>query len=147
MSLIGYEGSTPALEDDAKGILSLVWNCYPGHNWKVTCKPGLIFIQDLQIDAPYGIAIKVREFEHDPGMLKKKIIMGVGELLERAGKRRGRADADQEVTHVEGLPAKWQPSPQSDLTAQEMQVAIASSERETRDQVMPQVSELLKNGD
>lgn len=139
MSTVGYEGDTDALADDAKGILAIVWSCYPGHDWHVTCKPGIIFIRDLSLGANWGMNIRVREFEHDAAVLKKKIVMLTGEWLERAGKKRGRKDGDQEIVRVEGLPEKWQPVMQP---PKKLEVV---SER-LREEVRPQVAELLKNG-
>jgi hypothetical protein len=143
LSCIGYEGSTKQLEDDAKGILSLIWNCYPGHDWYVRCLPGVIFIRDLGLDAPLGMAIKVREFDFDAAVLKKKIIMSTGEWLERVGKMRGRKDGDQDIVRVEGMPKHWEKFQPIQQPAKTVEVA---PENGLREEVRPQVAELLKNG-
>jgi hypothetical protein len=107
--ILYFEGDTQALEEDAKGVLSLLWNCYPGHPWSVTCKPGIIFIRHMDFGSNWGMNIKVTKFDYDAAVLKKKIIMLAGEWLERANIKRGRLDADQETVRVEGVPEKFQP--------------------------------------
>lgn len=106
--LIGYWGESPALEDDAKGVLSLLWACYPNHPWVVKCFPGLIHIQHSDFPPSWGMALKVREADHDAAVMKKKITMLAGEWLERAQLKRGAGEAEQQIVSVEGLPIKYQ---------------------------------------
>lgn len=131
--LIYFEGATPALEDDAKGILSLIWNCYPGHPWSVRCDHGIIFIRHMGFPGNWGMNIRVTEFDHDAAVLKKKIVMLAGEWLERAGMARGRHDADQETQRVEGVPEKYQP-------LKDVELVIESSE--PRETPRPQVGKM-----
>lgn len=109
MTTLYYEGSTQALEDDAKGVLSLLWATYPGHPWAVRCERGIIFIRHLGFGKNWGMNLRVTEADHDAAVMKRKIVMLAGEWLERAGMARGRADADQDIERVEGVPEKDQP--------------------------------------
>jgi hypothetical protein len=129
--LIGYRGDTDALAEDAKGILSLLWNTYPGHPWHVECKRGIIFIKYLEFDSPWGMSTKVSNFDHDAAVLKKRIVMAAGEWLERAGIKRGRYE-EQEITRVEGVPEKWQPKKIEDSGAKFLT-------NEVREEPRPQV--------
>jgi hypothetical protein len=106
--MLEFWGSTKMLEDDAKGILSLLWHAYPNHPWSVHCRPGVIFIKDMSFPVNWGMALKVSEIDHDAAVMKKKIIMLAGEWLERANKKRGIGE-DQDVNRVEGVPEQFQP--------------------------------------
>ena len=107
--LVGYEGETQALEDDAKAILSLLWNCYPGHPWYVHCRPGHVFIQYLSFRArgTWGMSLRVTEVDHDAAVLKKKLISLAGEWLERANLKRGRYEETDDAIQVEGVPEEY----------------------------------------
>lgn len=110
--MVGFEGETPSLEDDAKGILSLLWAAYPGHPWYVHCRPGHIFIQYLSFHSKgtWGMGLRVTEFDHDAAVMKKKIISLAGEWLERAGVARGRYEEGSETGKVEGINESFMPN-------------------------------------
>ena len=110
--IVGYEGETQSLEEDAKGILSLLWNCYPGHPWYVHCRPGHVFIQYLSFRSKgtWGMSLRVTEVDHDAAVFKKKIISLAGEWLERAGIARGRYEEGSDASFkVEGVPDSFTP--------------------------------------
>lgn len=107
--IIHYEGDTPALEDDAKGILSLLWASYPGHPWSVRCMRGLIFIRHMDFPTNWGMALRVSEVDHDIAVMQKKIVMLAGEWLERANLKRGRYEDGNDFYRVEGVPDDDQP--------------------------------------
>ena len=109
MTMLYYGGETQALEDDAKGILSLLWNCYPNHPWDVRCYQGLIFIKHMDFPKNWGMALRVRDIDHDTAVMKRKIILLAGEWLERAHLKRGAYDSDQMSYRVEGVPERDQP--------------------------------------
>lgn len=108
--LVYVEGDTDALLDDAKAVVTLLHSCYPGHPWRVTCKPGLIFIQHMDFPSNWGMTLRVTEADHDAAVMKKRISMLAGEWLERANIIRGRYDAEQPAPRVEGVPEKFQPA-------------------------------------
>lgn len=136
MTTLYFEGKTTALEDDAKGVLSLLWATYPGHPWAVKCDTGMIFIRHLGFDGKWGMNLKVSEVDHDAAVMKKKIVMLAGEWLERVGMIRGRHDSDQEIEHVEGVPQKYQPhQPLPDT------MTVKRVEGEIREERRPQVSD------
>lgn len=108
--MIGHvEGDTYAQLMEARKVYELLGEFYPGHPWSVRVMPGLLFIRHLDFPKNYGMALKMREADHDAAVLKRKIIMLAGEWLERANMKRGRADADQEHGRVEGVPERDQP--------------------------------------
>ena len=106
--VIYAEGDTKQQEDEAKEILGLLWNVYPGHPWAVKVGGGVVFIRHLGYGKNWGMNLRVTEADYDARVFKKKIIMLAGEWLERCHMKRGRFQ-DQEIEIVEGVPAKDQP--------------------------------------
>lgn len=131
------EGKSDAQQHDANRILELLTTCYPGHPWAVRIDHGIIFIRhlgygDKSRDEPgWGMNLKTREVDHDWAVLKKKIVMGAGEWLERAGLARGRYDADQHVEHVDGVPQR--------KSLDDVVLEYATPAGELRDAPRPQV--------
>ena len=114
--MLYFEGDTQSLEDDAKAILALLWNCYPNNPWSVTCKPGIVFIRHLDFPKNWGMALRFTEVAHDAAVMKREIIMKAGEWLERASLKRGAYDSDQDSYSVEGVPEKDHPQPLENMT-------------------------------
>lgn len=130
--ILHCEGDTQALEDDAKGILSLLWNSYPGHPWSVRCSKGIIFIRHLAFPGNWGMNLRVTEVDHDAAVMKKKIIMLAGEWLERAEMIRGRYDAEQNYKLVDGVPVNEQIKKPLDMS-------VEVKREDLRDEARPQV--------
>lgn len=103
------EGRTDAQASESEKVMHLLCAAYPGHPWAVRVDDGIIFIRHLAFGTNWGMNLKTKEADHDIAVMNKKIVTLAGEWLERAGMRRGRYDADQEITHVEGLPQHQQP--------------------------------------
>lgn len=138
--LIHIEGDTPALEDDARAIVALLWNCYPNHPWSVTCKPGLVIIKHMDFPRQWGMALRVSEADHDAAVMKRKIITLAGEWLERANLKRSAYDSDQPSYRVEGVPEKYQPGQMLD------NMTVTLAEPVLRETPRPQVLKAI-NGD
>ena len=107
--ILYQEGATEAQIDEAHGILEVLTTSYPGHPWAVRVYDGGFFIRNLSFPHNWGMNCKFKDVGHDGAVMKREIILMAGEWLERAGLKRGRYDADQEVEYVEGVPAKYQP--------------------------------------
>jgi hypothetical protein len=100
------EGATQAQEDEAEDIVAVLTIAYPGHPWAVRVYDGGFFIRHLAFPTNWGMNCKYKDTGHDWAVMRREIIMKAGEWLERAGMRRGRYDADQEIGRVEGVPEK-----------------------------------------
>ena len=107
--ILYQEGATQAQIDEAHGILEVLTFAYPGHPWAVRVYDGGFFIRNLAFQANWGMCCKFKDTGHSWSEMKREIILMAGEWLERAGLKRGRYDADQEIEHLEGVPAKYQP--------------------------------------
>ena len=103
------EGATQSQEDEGRGIIDVLNTAYPGHPWGVRVYDGGFFIRHLAFPANYGMNVKFKNVQHDWAVMKREIILMAGEWMERAGLVRGRYDAEQEITHLEGAPARVQP--------------------------------------
>lgn len=98
------EGDTEAMEKMAQNIaFNILYPAYPGHPWWVRVGKGFIFIKHMDFPGSWGMMLKTSELDHDAAVLKRKIIMGAGEWLERASLKRGRYEDGQETTTVEGV--------------------------------------------
>lgn len=98
---------------------------YPGHQWAVhvNSEGRVIDIRNLAISGYYGFRILMtRKTEggimYDPSHeeLKKEAVMAGGEILERAGLKRGKFDQDARVDWVEGInKIQYQPAVQRNI--------------------------------
>lgn len=98
-------------ENKAKEALEILTEAYPGYSWKCLYRGGVCFVQLLDVDLRgrrgfWGMAMKVREFDHDAAVFKRKVKFAAGEFLERAGLRRGMNDGVR-IHGVDGLSERW----------------------------------------
>ena len=107
--ILYQEGATQAQIDEAHVILEVLCFAYPGHPWAVSVYDGGFFIRNLKFPKNWGMNCHTRNVDHDAAVMKREIILMAGEWLERAGMKRGRHDADQEIKRLEGVPEKYQP--------------------------------------
>jgi len=86
----------------AKRISEVLMKHYNGHAWAVhvNSEGGVIDVKALNISEVYGVRMLYRDVVDDPEM--KKIKMMAGELLERAGLRRGKYNPGEQIKHLEG---------------------------------------------
>lgn len=86
----------------AKRIGDLLAKHYPLHLWSVmvNSEGGVIDLKALNISSIYGVRMLYRDVADDPEI--KKIKDAAGELLERAGFKRGAWELGKKPTHLEG---------------------------------------------
>jgi hypothetical protein len=102
------EGDTEALEKEAQWMaFQVLAPAYPGHYFSVRAYEGGFFIRDLRYPVNWGMNCPTANKFASSSEYKKKVVMLFGEWLERANQRRGLIESE-EVTHVEGVPDKWQ---------------------------------------
>lgn len=94
----------------AKEALEILMQAYPGYSWKADIKGGVCFVRllDSRLRGNYGMAIKLREIDHDAEVFKRKVKYVAGEFLERAKLRREFNDGAK-VMRVDGMPEHLQP--------------------------------------
>ena len=103
MALIYSYGDSTLADTRAKEAAEVLVPAYPNHSWWVECKGGALIIKHLEASGARGSIGMVRHLaamEGDAMARKKDIIRAAGEMLERAGLRRG-ARTEDPVTHFE----------------------------------------------
>ena len=107
---------------------------------------GVFFIRHLGFPHNWGMVIRFRNVQHDAAALKRRVIMTVGEFLERANLRRGVAN-DDPVGRIEGVPEKYQP-PETERTYTFDNVIVNETVETIRTNPRPQAfQEMVSDGD
>jgi hypothetical protein len=105
MNIVGIDCEHQADEGMAKEAIQTLVAHYPGHDWHVTIKGGIMHVKALNIHHQWGMCAHYRQIKHDANERKREIVMKAGEFLERANLKRG-AYEGQRVAAVEGISAK-----------------------------------------
>ncbi len=103
MALIYCYGDCELADAYAKEASEILVAAYPNHSWWVECKQGALIIKHLEASGFRGSIGMVRHtnaLDHDAKARKKDIVMKAGEMLERAGLKRG-ARTEDPVTAFE----------------------------------------------
>lgn len=103
MALIYCYGDSPLADDYAKEAAEVLVAAYPNHSWWIECKQGCLIIKHLEASGFRGSIGMLRHtamLDHDAKARKKDYVMKAGEMLERAGLKRG-ARTDDPVTGFE----------------------------------------------
>lgn len=116
------EGMDMTLGMELSGLLSAH---YPGYEWyvHVNSEGGVVDIKCGQISMEYGFRMKMKErlpngawFTRTHEELRQGAVMAGGELLERAGLKRGRRQEGQEADFVDGVDkVQYQPAVQRNI--------------------------------
>lgn len=96
-----FEPETLLDMEKAKEAAELLHEHYPGHAWAVNVQGGALIIKNLVISSLWGMVLHMSNL-HDANERKKRIVRSGGELLERAGWKRGEYQG-QDRGQVEGL--------------------------------------------
>jgi len=83
------ETDNPQLDNIAKELGEYVVGAYPGYNWSITIRGGVVQIRSQRVHPQWGMQIMLRDIQHDGGARKKTVVMKAGEFLECANMRRG----------------------------------------------------------
>ena len=143
--ILYQEGATQAQIDEAHGILEVLCFAYPGHPWAVRVYDGGFFIRHLEFPANWGMNCKFKDSGHSWSAMKREIILMAGEWLERAGLRRGRNLNEDEIEHVEGVPAKYQPLKSERPAKLEHPVIAGNGQDVLREIPRPQAIKMAKH--
>jgi len=103
MALISCHGDTPLADNYAKEAAEVLVAAYPNHSWWIECRGGVLIIKHLEASGRRGSIGMLRhtsKLDHDAKARKHDYVMKAGEMLERAGMKRG-ARTEDPVTHFE----------------------------------------------
>lgn len=104
ISLVGAAGREVSGQDLAIELSKLLLDHYPGHQWMVHVNSdgGVIDIKNLVVSPTHGYRILRHDlYAHEA--LRKEVLRGGGEILERGGLDRGKFREDCEVGFVDGI--------------------------------------------
>lgn len=87
----------------AKDIADTLFEKYPGYMWGVSVKSGVAVIKCLNVSSLYGYILKYADIKDDAGYRKKEVLKAGGEILERAGMKRGEREFNSTAKSVDGI--------------------------------------------
>lgn len=97
MALIHCYGDNPLADSYAKDAAEILVKTYPNHSWWIECKQGVLIIKHLEASGYRGSIGMIRhtnKLSHDAKVRKQDFIRAAGEMLERAGLKRGANNGD-----------------------------------------------------
>lgn len=105
MNLVGIDVENDADATMATGCVRDLVDHYPGHDWHVMVKGGILHVKAMNINPNWGMCLHYSQIKSDAQERKRSLLRAAGEFLERANLRRGRRE-DETVLHVDGIPDK-----------------------------------------
>lgn len=104
-NIVGYDTEHDSDEPMARQMLNDLTTHYPGHDWFIVIKSGIVHVKVMSINPNWGMCLHYSQIKADAKDRKKQLIRSAGEFLERAHLRRGRSE-NVDVKAVEGIPDK-----------------------------------------
>ena len=93
MALIYCDGDNKLAEGWAKQAAEVLTLAYPNHSWWIDCRQGVLVIKHFGITGErIGMVRHTSALSRDWRTFRTDITRAAGELLERAGKKRGSFD-------------------------------------------------------
>jgi hypothetical protein len=89
----------------AREIIECLHAAYPGHEWFVLIRGGIVQIKKMEWHANWGMALQYADLKGDAMARKRSVIRAAGEFLERGNAKRG-ANTGEPIKGVEGIPEK-----------------------------------------
>lgn len=97
MALIYCNGDSPLADSYAKEAAEVLVAAYPNHSWWIECKQGVLIIKHLEASGFRGSIGMLRHtdmLDSSAKARKRDYVMKAGEMLERAGMKRGARTSD-----------------------------------------------------
>lgn len=101
MPVVVTDFETPADGLLCKQVGELLAAAYPVHDWHIRVKDDLLIVKNGAISDKWGYCHRLSHTAGDAKVRKHRILMGVGELLERAGFARGEKEPGQIADHLD----------------------------------------------
>lgn len=105
MNVVGIDCEQALDEPMARAAVQTLVRAYPGHDWYVLIRGGVMHIKAMNIHPQWGMCLHYSQIKGDATARQRSIVRSAGEFLERAGLRRG-AWAELKVESVDGVPEK-----------------------------------------
>lgn len=87
----------------AKDIAETLFEHYQGYLWGVSVTSGVAVIKCLNVSSLYGFVLHYNQIKDDAGFRKKEVLRAGGEILERAGLKRGWRVKGSKAVKVDGI--------------------------------------------
>jgi hypothetical protein len=101
--IVGVDVEHEADMTTAKNVLHALIVAYPGYEWFVVIKGGVIHIKIQNWSQAWGMCLHTKDVSHDAAVLKRSVVRAAGEFLERANMVRGRSE-NKRLIAIEGVP-------------------------------------------
>lgn len=108
MAIAYAESEDPKNLSLAKEMLETLNATYPNHSWWVRIDGGIVIIKHFGISGTCGMVRRYDQLAHDALARKRDVIMAAGELLERAGLRRGAYNGEPVDNLERDKDVKWE---------------------------------------
>ena len=105
-NVVGYDCEHDRDEPMASAMVADLCAHYPGHDWFVLIRGGVVHVKVMSINDKWGMCLHYSQIKADAQDRKRQLIRAAGEFLERANLARGRSQGEV-VTKVEGVPDKF----------------------------------------
>ena len=89
----------------ARELIGILHEAYPGHEWFVLIRGGVVQIKKLEWSSNWGMALMYSNLKGDATARKRDVLRAAGEFLERGNIARGR-NTGEFSNSVEGIPEK-----------------------------------------
>jgi hypothetical protein len=104
MNLVGIDVEHETDAGMAKDAVRTLVDHYPGHDWHVLIKGGVIHVKAMNIHPQWGMCLHYSQVKGDANDRSKSLVRAAGEFLERAHLKRGARV--EETRAVEGISAR-----------------------------------------
>lgn len=105
MNLVGIDVEHDSDSTMATDCVRVLVDHYPGHDWHVMIRGGVIHVKAMNIHPNWGMCLHYTQVKSDAQDRKRSLVRAAGEFLERANLRRGKRE-EGKTLHVEGVPDK-----------------------------------------
>jgi hypothetical protein len=105
-NVVGHDCERVEDERMAGEILQTLCGHYPGHDWFVLIRGGIVQIKNQSWSSEWGMAIHYTDIAGDAKVRSQKVKIAAGEFLERAHMRRG-AKTEERLSVIEGIPDRY----------------------------------------
>ena len=104
--IVGFDCERTVDEPIAGDILRALVDAYPGYQWFVLIRGGVIQVKVMNWSQNWGMVLHYVDVAHDANDRRRSTIRAAGEFLERANMIRGRAQ-ERAIQKIEGVPDKY----------------------------------------
>jgi hypothetical protein len=104
MNIVGIDCEHETDEGMAKEAVRTLVAHYPGHDWQVLIRGGVMHVKAQNIHPAWGMCLHYSQIKADANERARSIVRAAGEFLERAHLKRGQCEGSR-VAAVEGIPA------------------------------------------